>query len=562
MLVGLLILLAPGYAWICVSGLSDEFSFIEKTALAFLLSLCFMSLLTAGLSLLTGGYLWLSVALLAGFSVAALVFALVTRRWSIVSALRLNLNRNSVPLIITTGVLALILLLLSWSSPFYPTADASDPIFHVKMTETIITSGTRTILLRAEFAPGLHFAAAIMAKVLSVGPLESLRILVSLLVLVGPALTYFAARELLGNERIANITVLLAAFAVPVDAIHLIRVGTFPNILGDIIAIATLWLVFLDARKPRFGLVLTLILLGLSGVIAHSSFLLFLGALWVSVPLVFLISRGIFRNYMKALLASTVGPTLFVIALSARDLGRLSGYVDFSPLALTFQQTIQNFFTFVGPINTLSIAVAVVFVVMKRRNVVGSMFVCVWLLLLIAASFFSSSAWRFVLFSLLPASFLVGGAIGFILGYDSVAERIVSARRLNSQRLILASILAVLILSGGFLGILSKVYDPVMRYRQEGVFDSMQWLKQNDAGYAVASVGLLSDYRYLPVLTGIVYVGDFSGSPTQIMSFSIAKNFSYVIVSTQSPFLETFKSVDGFQVEYRNGIAVIFFIMH
>ena len=51
----------PGYAWVLISGLSSRINRVEQTTLAFVISLVLLSLLTAGLSLVTQQYLHFSL---------------------------------------------------------------------------------------------------------------------------------------------------------------------------------------------------------------------------------------------------------------------------------------------------------------------------------------------------------------------------------------------------------------------------------------------------------------------------------------------------------------------
>lgn len=564
-ILALLQFLLPGFAWILISGLFDRFSFLQKLVLSFVLSISISSLLAAGLSLLNTGYTFLSTAISIILSTIVVGIFLAKRRPSTNPTFRLSFGRNSLPPLTAIAAYAVVLVLLFWSAPFYPTTDANDPVFHAQVTEAVNKGEGKNVLLHANFSVGLHFASSTMGSLLSVDALQSLRILLSLVVLAAIALTYFSANALLGGQRMANIAVLIAAFAMPVEAIHFIRVGTFPNVLADVVVLAILWLIFSYIQKPSLGLGLTLALLGLGGIFAHSSFLLFLLALWISIPVFFLISGSRFRIFAKAVIYSTIGPVVLILVLFgffARSFERITGYVAATDPLIIFQQLALNFVAFAGPVNTLAIALAALLTIKERRRNIALIFALSWLLLLVGGAFFSSADWRFVLFSLLPAVFLIAGAIGFVFGFDADAinGRMRSAIATRT-RILLPLTLIALFVSGGFLGILSRAYDPSMRERQEAVFESMQWLKYNGVGGAVASVGLLSDYRYLPVLTGISYVGDFPRPAAEILALSAEKGFAYVAVAAQSSYFQSFEQAADFRAEYRNSVVVIYFII-
>jgi hypothetical protein len=121
-------------------------------------------------------------------------------------------------------------------------------------------------------------------------------------------------------------------------------------------------------------------------------------------------------------------------------------------------------------------------------------------------------------------------------------------------------LLCVLILSGSFVSLFPRVFDPSSRIREEAIVDSMSWLKQNDDGQSVASVGLSADYRYLTTLTGISYAGDLNESANSTVAEARGANFAYVAVAVQSPQFPTFQSSNMMDQKYRNSIVAIFFI--
>jgi hypothetical protein len=561
-LLAFLEFLVPGYAWILILGLSQRLNFFEKLCLSFLLSVCISGLLTAGFSLITSNYILYSIVVSLGFSFT--ILGVFYMRGSLLIKKPLpNIDRNFLPVLATIGIYVIILLLLNWSAPFYPTADANDPITHAQLAKAIITGDARIVLLQSGYPTGTHFASAILASLLSIDALQSLRILLSLVLLDVLFLAYFSANALLGSRRAASITVLVAAFVLPVDAIHFIWIGTFSNILEDAIILALLWLIFVYARQPSFALGATMSLLGFAALFIHSSFLLFLGALWISIPFLFIFSKSNLRNYLKAVTYLTIGFLLFSILAWPVFVKNLTAILRFAtsppPILLSLHHLTWNFTLFAGPINPIVILLAIVFAVKKQRNTMGLVFAGVWMIFLVASSFLSSIDWRFVLFSLLPGTFLIGSMIGSASSLLGAVLKNGSQYR-KCARIVVPIILIVLTVSGGFSVILPRVYDPSSRARQQDIFDSMRWLKQNAGERAVASVGLRLDYRYLPVLMGIAYAGDFNESAQAILSLSLTGDFSYVVVATENPYFDSFMMNSVFHVEYRNEIAVVFSI--
>jgi hypothetical protein len=470
------------------------------------------------------------------------------------------------PVIATACIYVVILVSFLWSSPFYPTADADDPITHAQVVEGISNGLGRTLLLHSNYAIGMHFVSAVLARLLAVDSLDAIRFLLSMVIVVSVFLTYFCARNLLGNRNAANLTLIVAAFIIPADAIHFIKVGTFPNILSDALVVAMLWLIVSYTREPSRALGLTLTFLALAGLFVHSTFLMFLGALWVALP-VFLVSyRRYFKNYLKSVLFMTAGLfCLFVLLGSflSASLGRIfTGYVASSfsptPVPLILQVLVWNYLALASPLATLSIIAAFVFVLVKQRKAMWPIFACIWFCLLLVAAIISLQSWRFILLSMVPASFLLGGSLGFLRELSSPSARGV---RSIARRMLLPILLCVLILSSSFVGLLPRVFNPSSRIREEAIFASMSWLKQNGDGQSVASVELSLDYRYLTTLTGIAYAGDFNESANSMVAQAGGARFEYVAVAVQGTQFPTFESSSMVVEKYQNSVVAIFFIL-
>jgi hypothetical protein len=467
--------------------------------------------------------------------------------------------------IATACIYIVVLVSLFWSSPFYPTADADDPITHAQVVEGISNGLGRTLLLQSNFAIGMHFVSAVMARLLAVDSLDAIRFLLSVVIVVSVFLTYFCARSLLGNRIAANLTLIVAAFIIPADAIHFIKVGTFPNILSDALVVAMLWLIASYTREPSRALGLTLTFLGLAGLFVHSTFLMFLGALWLALPAFLVSYRRYFKNYLKSLFFTTAGLfCLFVLLGSfvSASLGRIfTGYVEASfsptPLPLTLQILVWNYLALASPLATLSIIAAIVFVLAKQRNAIWPVFACMWFGLLVVAAIISDQGWRFILLSMVPASFLLGSSLGSLGELSALRAR---RNWSTARRMLLPILLFGLILSGSFVGLLPRAFDPSSRVKEEAVVNSMWWLKQNGDGRSVASVELPLDYRYLTTLTGIAYAGDFNESANSIVAEAGGGRFGYVAVAVQGTQFPTFESSSMVVEKYQNSVVAIFFI--
>ena len=558
-------LFLPGYSWILCSGLDRRFGFLEKIALSFVVSVSFASLFTAGLSMLTSQYFLYSVFGSVMLSLVLLLTRILRHRGPLHLVMHIKSNRKIFVAVTTACAYVILLLLLGWSSPIYPSSDALDPITHAAIVDGIINGSGKVLLLHTTFPIGLHFASALLGRLLDLNGLGALRVLLAMVLIDSFLLTYFCAGAVLGQGS-ADFALLAAAFVVPVDAIHLIKIGTFPNVLSDLIVLAVLWLMFAYMREPNPALGLTLALLTLEGLFVHSTFIIFLTALWIALPVFFFKYKVHFRNYLMALLFATAG--LFSLALVFRsfltaNFERIASYgvsgALFTPVPLTLQTILWNYYSFAGSLAPSLIIAAVIFVLLKRRNSSGSGFACVWFGILIIGAVVSTDSWRFVLLSMAPGSLLLGQLLSAL----RQTSKELSARTnwLKGSGLLAPLVLIALVLSGGFITLLPRVYDPAGRTRQQAIFASMSWLKQNDHGYSVVSVGLWSDYRYLYTLTGISYMGDYNESAPSIIAQSMNNGFRYVAVAIQSSQFPTFQYSSSVQEKYQNSIVAIFFIL-
>ena len=257
--------------------------------------------------------------------------------------------------------------------------------------------------------------------------------------------------------------------------------------------------------------------------------------------------RRYFKNYFKSVLFTTAGLfCLFVLLgsfLSASLERIFTGYVASSfsptPVPLLLQVLVWNYVALAGPLATVSIIAAVVFVVVKQRKAIWPIFGCIWFGLLVVAAFIAPEGWRFILLSLVPASFLLGDSLGSLGKLRTLSA---CGSRLTARRMLLPILLCGLILSGSFVGLLPRVFDPSSRSREEAVVDSMSWLKQNGVGRSVASVELSLDYRYLTTLTGLAYVGDFNESANSMVVQTGGAKFGYVAIAVQGTQFPTFES--------------------
>jgi hypothetical protein len=557
-------LLLPGYAWILISGLHRLLSKLEKVVLSFILSLCFSSLLTAALTFATPDYLSVSVEI--SIVGAALVIGvyLAKQHPHFSKPRSIPLSTGSRALDFTILAYAVLIIGLFWSAPYYPTAQAPDLLTHTLVTNAIINGDGRSTLLTAGFPIGLHFVAATISTLIDIGALQTLRIVVSAVLMTTVPLVYVSARELLGDPKAAGMAVLVAAFALPVDALHFVRIGTFPNLMSDAIILTVVWLAFRYVRHPNHSLGVTLTFLGLGGTFMHSSFLILLAVLWVSVPLAFILFRQHAHNYTRATAYSTIGLALFALLAFftfQANLQRVAGSYFVVGGASVWRIALTEFgrsvLTFLGPVNAIALMCSAFFITEYRRNL-GSALSLLWLFLMVPGALASGQEYRFVLFSMVPGAYLLGDTMvkaPSLLAGTSIG----SVRKLTKT--VMAMVFLLLVVSGVFPSIAVASFNPSERNYQSAVYDSMLWLERSGCSKKVASVGLWPDYEYLPALTGVPYAGDFVRPPDIMLQKRISLGFNCIAVSRNSRYFAAFESNGALIIKYRNELVVIFAIV-
>jgi hypothetical protein len=562
-LLAVLVMLVPGYAWVLVSGLHRLLSALEKVVLSFVLSLCFSSLLTAALTFVTADYLFVSVEISIVAAVLVIGLYLAKQHTHFSKPRRIPLSTGSRALDFAILVYAILISGLFWSAPYYPTAQAPDLLTHTLVANAIINGDGRSTLLTAGFPLGLHFVAATISTLIDVGALQTLRIVVSAALMAAVPLVYMSARELLGDPKAAGMTVLVAAFALPVDALHLVRIGTFPNLMSDAIILAVVWLAFRYVRRPSRSLGVTLTLLGLGGTFMHSSFLMLLAVLWVGVPLVFILFRDGARDFLGATVYSSVGLVLFAVLAFFSFQANVQRIIQLyflvgggSAWRIASAEFVRSVLNFLGPVNAIALLCSGVFVFKYRRNL-GLAFSLLWVLLMVPGAFLSGQEYRFILFAMLPGAYLVGGMLArapHLLGD-------LNGTPLSKFAKVAVTLLFVLLtVSGAFPSIAVASFNPSGRNYQSAVYDSMLWLEQTNCSEGAASVGLWPDYEYLPALSGVPYAGDFNRPPDYVLQKSASLGFRCLVVSKGNQHFQQFNNNSEFEKEYQNELTTIFTI--
>jgi hypothetical protein len=561
--------LLPGFAWLLLSGLTKRLNAPAALVFSFILSICFLSVASASLSLLTSEYLVYTTA--GALALPAIAMVVYFRRHGFGNPFAKESSISPLVLLCLV-VFALFLAAYFWSTPYYPAAPAADALAHAQFTQNISNGNGRSVLLQSNYPVGLHFTSAIVMTLLGLNALESLNILSSLVLITSPILIFEAAHALFHNENLAALTAVVGTLILPVDAMHFILIGTYPNMVEDAIILVAIFLFFSYLKEPCVSIGLTLALVGVAGFFVHSSFVLFLAVLWLLWPVVYLLFRGNrnVRMYFHACVFVTVG--IFFVALVAlpflkSNLGRVLGSYSITKyiggasstqvlqsLVVVYETLAWNIVFLVKPLNTIAIVLGFVLVVVKARQSTGRIFVAGWFAIIVILSLVSGQTDRFVLFSMVPAMFLMGNLVGNIPALRK------SRFQMIDRKIVLAGVLIVLVVFGGFVSLLPVAFDPSRRSHQQNIVASMDWLQQNQRLSGIASLGMSIDYRYLPILASVRYSGSlpYSATPDEALQESKVMQFACVVMQANNSATNSFGLSQAFQERFQNTEIVIF----
>jgi len=209
---------------------------------------------------------------------------------------------------------------------------------------------------------------------------------------------------------------------------------------------------------------------------------------------------------------------------------------------------------FFGWVNVVVLFAGVLYVAFLKKKSTWCVFLLVWLIIQCVSPTFSEQSYRFVLFAMLPASFIIGNVLGEVGRWIASLPAKLSKFKVS----LLPLLLLALILSGSLPGLMPRMINPYQRARQEAIFDSMEWLKQQGNCSSVASSGLWPDYLYLMALTPIKYAGDYVKPPDVVLQKSTELGFTCVAVATYSPYFESFQTSPSYLELYHNNMVWIF----
>jgi len=564
-IVKTIIIVAAGSVWLLASGIARKANGVEKIVLAVSLGLA-CAMLAGALSIVAG----LAFDIVGNCILFPLAIAQVgTWLFGKPKLIHLKTKVNELSRYWLPGALFSFHLVL-WAIylinyPYFPNSLPIDVVWHSDVTSSVLRRDIAGPMAEAGFPTGSHILFAFVSAYLGIDVLSSVRVTSAAVEAMSVLVAYCLFQRFLPTRQSAGYATVAFSLVIPAGLVYYARVGAYPNIIGDFLALASLLLALIISEKLTLRSVLTAALVQSTALMSHIS-------VAVLAALVICFSVAVFRRFrsqFRVYLISNVGFFAFpMVALATapsllfREFAYvLTYYLELNNnLGLILRQWLHNYLFLAGSLNFILLMAAFGWVVMKREKRIWSMFLATWFGLLFLLVFVSTNDWRLVLLSLVPGA----GLLGLLLSRVQEALEKVTVRRILTARLrqicvnlMMLAIVIVLTAGGPAVFAMNEALASGQASRQAHIYESMVWLQANSPPDSVViSVHLQKEYRYLPVVAKRSYRGDYELNSDGILKLRGNFQFDYVTVSTDFTGFETF--YDVFRAAYRNQAVAIF----
>jgi len=570
-----LIFLCPGLLWTIVFSSWRTMRSIEVLAMSFGFSCIATPLVLAGGAWI--GFVvppWMLTLLSAVCGIVAGTFLVIQLlRGKGVSIEILKVGREDAAALI---VFALHLGLVCFYFIKYPILDKiflHDPVWHTSTALQIVESGGRTLLQTFEYPLALHFTLSLVLRYLEGEPVMIVRSTLAAIESLTCIMVYIAGSRVLQNRLYGFFCSLTYAVIMPVGLIHLVRIGTYSNILANLYTLYAIYVLATAIKNPDLRSQLTLAVVGVALAFTHFSSFIFISFVWVFLPIVYVFFRGIWRAYVISSLSLSLGLLsllLFIPNLIYRISFVLSGlYTVLLPsdafFALLYFHVpfLGLMYAFVGLPNFAVLLGSCILLFKKFRESPWYAFIVSLFIYTSVLSLQSENVWRFALYAIFVGIFLVGYFLSksmlSIYHWASNLSPHAIINKINSRG-ILAILILGLITTGPTFRFVNDTVRDSMGSRQLAIYASMKWAEENTSGNSsFLSVGIL-EYIYLPVVANRTFRGDYEIPPEEVYSLSKQEGIDYVAVSTRDERLEAFRSNELFELMFGNEYVLIFHI--
>jgi len=575
---------AAGSIWLSLSGLSRQMDAFGKAVCSLSFGVVF-AVLAGFVSFLVG---FEHVDLVTVFlTLVLLVLFLVRRRFAgIARPVKMRWLDKKYGLPISLSCVHVIFFAVYWIVfPYFPTTSSLDAWNHLVETTTVMRSVVSGLTETQLTELGAHSLFAFVYSFVGGSLLNSLRVtsaVVDILsILVGYCLFQRVFRE--RNQRIPEYATIVLSLMLPSDLIYFFYTATYANILGDFFIMLCLLAILISSEQFSVSSVVTLIIVEALALLSHMSVIIFGTVMLACSIVVFKYYPQKIRNYLLTNLGFILLPMIALVMpphLLYRELDQIITFYKYfavqSNPANVLHVWIANYVSYAGILAFGVTLVAVAWTVTRARHF-ESFLLAVWFTFLFLGIFFESvtNNWRFVLFSFVPASALVGRLLAQIHHrlYLLLGKNIRNARMcVACRRIAMIGIIIFLIVSGTFPRMLAATYYAAGGGLQKQIMihTSMVWLASNATlGGIVVSVDA-PEYMYLYGSSKLSYIGDYEfltvadgypGNPYEASSLVALQgtlHFSYVVVSAHYVGLQNYRACGALKLIFENSEVAIF----
>ena len=588
-----LLLFLPGLAVGLLTSLFDNKRFVEVLALSFGLSL-----VVTPLALMVGYVIFHSVtaaivygilAVSVSASAAALSMRRMTLQWPRISMLELLA-------LITVPVQGLLFGLQFEKYPLFPSTASVDFQYHLEIVLQI-TAG-KFSLVRANYPPAVHFLITSLLSLEQGNPLALMQYGVAIIGTFAPVLVFVVVSKILGDQRLGLAASFFWVFSGTFWYLTLFTSGLLANFLADVVTLIVVYLIAEGVESLDVRRALLILAGGTTLYISHYTVVVFVAALWVVLPLVWLRDRRIFSNYFKicclvalpALVIVLARPDIIKEVLELHNLSGLNaGVASYPPGPITdFLNAISPFLTNlyldvgIGLFILTLIAIPYALYATAKKSGIWVPVMLGWFLLTWVATPSSAIAWRYSYVAVLPLVVLWPVTLGIVLpkttsktsgGRAVIRRKKIGDRSEPTVRLAIFCVLALILIYGAPIGLIEQNLasgSSATAQNQEQVYQAMQWV--GDQAKAGTKVLGLEDWRFsylkaiwdinvsvfanTDVLSAASYVNE-TGDSYVLVSYYLVPGPSSLIEGT-NPYFNGFENYSEFILVYQNPSVAVY----
>ena len=588
-----LLLFFPGLAVALPTRLLDNKRFIEVLALSFGLSL-----VVTPMALMVGYAIFRNVssAIVYGVLALSVVESAVTLLLKKVRFHRPRISRAELLALVTVPVQGLLFGLQFEQYPIFPSTASVDFQYHLEIVLQIV--GGKFSLARANYPPAVHFLVASLISLEQGSPLALMQYGVAIVGTFAPLLVFVVVSKILGDQRLGLAASFFWVFSGTFWYLTLFTTGLLANFLADVVTLMVVYLIAEGIESLDIRRALLILAGGTALYLSHYTVIVFVAALWLVLPLVWLRDRKRLFDYFKicglvalpALVIVLARPNIVKEVLNLHNLSGLNAGVASYPSGpiTDFLSPISPFLTNlyldvgIGLFVLALVAIPYALYATTKKSGIWIPVMLGWFLLTWVATPSSAIAWRYSYLAVLPLIVLWPATLGVILpktlsrtsgGRAVLRRKKILDRSEATVRLAVFCVLVLILTYSAPIGLIAQNLasgSNTTAQNQEQVYQAMQWVgSQAKAGTKVLG---LEDWRftYLKAIWGMnvsvlantdapsaaSYVNQ-TGDGYVLVSYYLVPGPSSLVEGT-NPYFNGFENYSEFKLVYQNPSVAVY----